>query len=484
MVFRPLRLASRRTQRLAALAGAGTLAAAATGGAVIVWARSADATATPDRAAAATAAPLAQLRARWHAWIAPPPVYADASALPRSSSSGGGEAPADGVRTTKPGSALAVHADEETDAADSPYVRWKKNRIGLYENRLRALSHPIKVFNYFATVTVDGETYMTVRDFIRSILPYRDNIHGHDALEAASAFFALADSNEDGLISFPEYMTFLTLLATPPYHWKLAFRLFDLDGNGQVTQSEFDRLMVRATSDLGVGKAMGSQEKASLAARNRGGHSGLYKLFFGADGAGVLTWDDFALFMRQLNRHILALEFSQLAPTHAAPRVGVSGEPLGAETATISMRDWALSQLHYAPAHKLPALLERVERISDAYPERVTFEQFCAFDSMIQTRLHDLGTAYRFYNAAGPGFTRSDFRRIIRAVAKLDLTPSQVDVIFTLFDDNGDGHLDFDEWYTIVLKGRQGRNLTACRDTGTVEYLKSVWRCVRQPEAV
>ena len=53
---------------------------------------------------------------------------------------------------------------------------WQKKSIGLYENRLRQFSHPYKIFTHFATVRKDGEIFMTPRDFIRSLLPYRRTI--------------------------------------------------------------------------------------------------------------------------------------------------------------------------------------------------------------------------------------------------------------------------------------------------------------------
>lgn len=44
--------------------------------------------------------------------------------------------------------------------------------IGNYENRIRKHSSPERVFEYFASVTVGAETYMTQYDFARAITPY------------------------------------------------------------------------------------------------------------------------------------------------------------------------------------------------------------------------------------------------------------------------------------------------------------------------
>lgn len=68
--------------------------------------------------------------------------------------------------------------------------------------------------------------------------------------------FKLADVNGDGLISFGEctrrtlslmlmrsVVFFTTLLAIPQHHIKLAFRMFDENGDGEVDQQEFKHVM-------------------------------------------------------------------------------------------------------------------------------------------------------------------------------------------------------------------------------------------------
>lgn len=63
------------------------------------------------------------------------------------------------------------------------------------------------------------------------------------------------------------------------------------------------------------------------------------------------------------------------------------------------------------------------------------------FDQMVRTRLHDLGLAYKLYNSIERGLDRADFRRVVKAVTKTELTAGQVDVIFDLFDLNKDGYV-------------------------------------------
>lgn len=44
-----------------------------------------------------------------------------------------------------------------------------------------------------------------------------------------------------GYINQEDYMFLLTVLTTPKRNFEIAFRMFDLDGNGVVDAAEFDK---------------------------------------------------------------------------------------------------------------------------------------------------------------------------------------------------------------------------------------------------
>ncbi|KAK2965698.1 hypothetical protein RJ640_022225 [Escallonia rubra] len=52
---------------------------------------------------------------------------------------------------------------------------------------------------------------------------------------APSKFLMLFDTNNDGLISFAEYIFFVTLLSIPESTFSVTFKMFDLDNNGAAT---------------------------------------------------------------------------------------------------------------------------------------------------------------------------------------------------------------------------------------------------------
>ena len=55
-------------------------------------------------------------------------------------------------------------------------------------------------------------------------------------------FYSLVDQNGDGLISFGEYMFFITVLAIPESDFDIAFRALDENGDGVLALSEFQKV--------------------------------------------------------------------------------------------------------------------------------------------------------------------------------------------------------------------------------------------------
>nr|XP_035970013.1 calcium uptake protein 1, mitochondrial-like isoform X2 [Halichoerus grypus] len=150
----------------------------------------------------------------------------------------------------------------------------KKKRSGFrdrkvmeYENRIRAYSTPDKIFRYFATLKVinepgESEVFMTPQDFVRSITPNEKQpehlgldqytikrFDGKDFwqkiaqerekfADEGSIFYTLG---ECGLISFSDYIFLTTVLSTPQRNFEIAFKMFDLNGDGEVDMEEFEQ---------------------------------------------------------------------------------------------------------------------------------------------------------------------------------------------------------------------------------------------------
>ena len=93
----------------------------------------------------------------------------------------------------------------------------RQDRIrGTYENKIRFFSSPEKIFETFASVkTEDGKLVMSYSDFLKSLTPYnyteiKDNKQYFE--HHSPTVLKVADCNDDGVISFPEFFFFITIL--------------------------------------------------------------------------------------------------------------------------------------------------------------------------------------------------------------------------------------------------------------------------------
>ncbi|KAI8570591.1 hypothetical protein RHMOL_Rhmol01G0047200 [Rhododendron molle] len=215
-----------------------------------------------------------------------------------------------------------------------------------YEKRMRMQSPPEKVFEYFASIrTPRGEVLLTPVDLMRAVVPVFSPSESNRVREgflkgelvsselhcAPSDFFMLFDTNGDGLISFAEYIFFVTILSIPESSFSVAFKMFDLNYNGQGAHHR---------DGLRIGlNVTGSVE-----------NGGLLEYFFGKDGNECLEHEKFVQFLRDLHDEILRLEFAHYDYKSQG---------------TISAKDFALSMVASADMSHINKFLDRVEELND-----------------------------------------------------------------------------------------------------------------------
>merc|ERR1712232_921053 len=87
-------------------------------------------------------------------------------------------------------------------------------------------------FNYSSQAHVGLASYETEYDAENDALP-----------DSVRRVMKIADPNGDGLISFPEYVFFTTLLSVPDKYFEIAFKMIDENGDGVVDAQEFQKVM-------------------------------------------------------------------------------------------------------------------------------------------------------------------------------------------------------------------------------------------------
>lgn len=100
------------------------------------------------------------------------------------------------------------------------------------------------IFSKYASVVEDGEQYMTYGDLIQRYLGFL----GQNCDEYTLTLFASSvDTSRDGKISFTEFQAFEALLCLPDAMYALAFQVFDRNGNGYLSCSEFEDIIKHTT---------------------------------------------------------------------------------------------------------------------------------------------------------------------------------------------------------------------------------------------
>ncbi|KAK7292011.1 hypothetical protein RIF29_07621 [Crotalaria pallida] len=321
-----------------------------------------------------------------------------------------------------------------------------------YEKRIRLQSPPEKVFEYFASIrNPSGEVYMTPADLMRAVVPVFPPSESNRVREgslrgeqvpgtlycAPSEFFMLFDTNNDGLISFSEYIFFVTLLSIPESSFAVAFKMFDLDNNGEIDREEFKKVMALMRSQNRQGANHRDGRRLGIKASVENG--GLLEYFFGKDGKTCLQHEKFEQFLRNLHDEILRLEFSHYDYF---------------QKGSISARDFALSLVASADINHINKLLDRVDEIS-GNPHlrdiRITFEEFQAV-AELRNKLQSFSLAIFSYGKVNGVLTKSDFQRAASQVCAITMTDKLIDIIFHVFDANRDGNLSASEFVRVVQR--------------------------------
>ncbi|XP_059179830.1 calcium uptake protein 1, mitochondrial isoform X1 [Centropristis striata] len=380
----------------------------------------------------------------------------------------------------------------------------KKQRSGFrdrkvmeYENRIRAYSTPDKIFRYFATLKVigehgDAEVYMTPQDFIRSITPNEKQpeslgldqfivkrydgkaeltlkkwINRTEKIAQEREKFADEDSifytlGECGLISFSDYIFLTTVLSTPQRNFEIAFKMFDLNGDGEVDLEEFEQVQSIIRSQTSMGMRHRDRSTTGNTLKTAGCSSALTTYFFGEDLKGKLTIGSFLEFQRKLQHDVLKLEFERNDP--------VSGR--------ITERQFGGMLLAYSgvQSRKLKQMQKGLKKMfKDA--QGITFEEVENFFTFLKN-VNDVDTALSFYHMAGASIDKVTMKQVARTVAKVELSDHVCDVVFALFDCDGNGELSNRE-FIAIMKQRLMRGLEKPKDMGFTRLVRAMWKCAQ-----
>ncbi|XP_041450942.1 calcium uptake protein 3, mitochondrial isoform X11 [Drosophila obscura] len=327
-------------------------------------------------------------------------------------------------------------------------------------------------FIKFASVEFDDQLYMTPQDFLESVVEqeprprlkrrqlssdevdkYKENT---PALKKGSTRL-FRNLRDKGIVSYTEYLFLLSILTKPKSGFRIAFNMFDTDGNQRVDKDEF-LVMERIFSGAWKEKH-GEQESQELEhevppievnpkheiprdyvndgeglQRRHVVSTTLQLHFFGKRGTGVINYDNFYRFMDNLQTEVLELEFHEFSKGNSI----------------ISELDFAkiLLRYTYLATDEYDVFLERLlERVKDE--KGITFHDFRDFCHFLNN-LDDFTIAMRMYTLADRAISKEEFSRAVKICTGYSLSQHLIDTVFAIFDADGDGLLSYKEFIAIM----------------------------------
>ncbi|BFF89139.1 calcium uptake protein 3 mitochondrial [Drosophila madeirensis] len=385
-------------------------------------------------------------------------------------------------------SVAAVIAIIKLRALDNPVnaVSLKKRMRDDSELENVKLTARERRFIKFASVEFDDQLYMTPQDFLESVVEqeprprlkrrqlssdevdkYKENT---PALKKGSTRL-FRNLRDKGIVSYTEYLFLLSILTKPKSGFRIAFNMFDTDGNQRVDKDEFlvivsilagafkenqnvdpqtKRIMERIFSGAWKEKH-GEQESQELEhevppiekdyvndgeglQRRHVVPTTLQLHFFGKRGTGVINYDNFYRFMDNLQTEVLELEFHEFSKGNSI----------------ISELDFAkiLLRYTYLATDEYDVFLERLlERVKDE--KGITFHDFRDFCHFLNN-LDDFTIAMRMYTLADRAISKEEFSRAVKICTGYSLSQHLIDTVFAIFDADGDGLLSYKEFIAIM----------------------------------
>ncbi|XP_037728737.1 calcium uptake protein 3, mitochondrial isoform X3 [Drosophila subpulchrella] len=342
-------------------------------------------------------------------------------------------------------------------------------------------------FIKFASVEFDDQLYMTPQDFLDSVVEqeprprlkrrqlssdevdkYKENT---PALKKGSTRL-FRNLRDKGIISYTEYLFLLSILTKPKSGFRIAFNMFDTDGNQRVDKDEFlviisilagalkdtqnvdpqtKQIMERIFSGAWKEKHGGQESEEELESSTPTPLEGyvndgeglqrrhmvattLQLHFFGKRGTGVINYDNFYRFMDNLQTEVLELEFHEFSKGNSV----------------ISELDFAkiLLRYTYLATDEYDVFLERLlERVKDE--KGISFHDFRDFCHFLNN-LDDFTIAMRMYTLADRAISKDEFSRAVKICTGYSLSPHLIDTVFAIFDADGDGLLSYKEFIAIM----------------------------------
>ncbi|NP_001400155.1 calcium uptake protein 3, mitochondrial isoform 11 [Homo sapiens] len=324
-------------------------------------------------------------------------------------------------------------------------------------------------FRLFASIECEGQLFMTPYDFILAVTtdepkePHAGfriafNMFDTDGNEMVDKkeFLVLQEifrkKNEKREIKGDEEKRAMLRLQLYGYH-SPTNSVLKTDAEELVSRSYWDTLRRNTSQALFSDLAERADDITSLVTDTT-----LLVHFFGKKGKAELNFEDFYRFMDNLQTEVLEIEFLSYSN-------GMN---------TISEEDFAHILLRYTNVENTSVFLENV-RYSIPEEKGITFDEFRSFFQFLNN-LEDFAIALNMYNFASRSIGQDEFKRAVYVATGLKFSPHLVNTVFKIFDVDKDDQLSYKEFIGI-MKDRLHRGF---RGYKTVQKYPTFKSCLKK----
>ncbi|XP_037030421.1 calcium uptake protein 3, mitochondrial isoform X3 [Bradysia coprophila] len=387
------------------------------------------------------------------------------------------------------------------------YLKWQKTAVVEAFNPKKMKDETEKAvkltarerrFIKFSSVEFDGQLYMTPQDFLESVVEQEPRPRLKRKKMTESDIQQIKDNTpplkkgssqmfrnlrDKGIISYTEYLFLLSILTKPKSGFKIAFNMFDTDGNQRVDKNEFlvirhilggslrndvdeqtkkvmEKIFIGAWKDKrGIAVDDDVDDEEGLQRKHKVDTT-LQVHFFGKKGNQDLHYEGFYKFMDNLQTEVLELEFYEFSKGNLA----------------ITEVDFAkiLLRYTYLDTDEYDMFLDRLlDRVKDE--TGVSFKEFRDFCQFLNN-LEDFSIAMRMYTLADHPISKDEFSRAVKICTGLTLSKHLIDTVFAIFDEDGDGLLSYKE-FIAIMKDRLHRGF---KSTAKSEGWDAFKHCLKQ----
>ncbi|CAO1429310.1 unnamed protein product [Diamesa serratosioi] len=254
-----------------------------------------------------------------------------------------------------------------------------------------------EVFNKYATKEEKGERFMSSEDFVRGFLGlFPDSSFNEQSVVLLAG---VVDTSKDGLISFSEFQAFEGLLCQPDALYKTAFQLFDKNGNGSVTFSEFAEVIRKTELYMKVPFKLDGP---------------FTELYFGRERQRAISYSEFSQFLHDFHEECAMEAFKLKDPNRSG---------------FISALDFQDIMLNVKKHLLTGEVKNNLIQVTEGH--KVSFPYFMAFNSL----LNNMELIKRIYlNAAGGNrlepITKDELLHSAQTMSQI--TPLEIDILYQL----------------------------------------------------